>query len=107
MSIELRSSYEYRKILIAGGVKPEDAEKIVSFMDKECDDRDMPKIIMDDMILDSVVALSPLWIVHSLAEMAGCADKRAAVDALKLLASLRVYMTPELLIHNYGVGEEK
>lgn len=27
MSIELRSSYEYRKILIAGGMKPEDAEK--------------------------------------------------------------------------------
>ncbi|EOO4937410.1 hypothetical protein HB232_RS25840, partial [Escherichia coli] len=26
MSIELRSSYEYRKILIAGGMKPEDAE---------------------------------------------------------------------------------
>ncbi|EPJ0325131.1 hypothetical protein ACTBA6_005690, partial [Escherichia coli] len=25
MSIELRSSYEYRKILIAGGMKPEDA----------------------------------------------------------------------------------
>ncbi|EOO8866764.1 hypothetical protein J4153_RS27565, partial [Escherichia coli] len=55
MSIELRSSYEYRKILIAGGMKPEDAEKIVSFMDKECDKRDMPEIIMDDMILDSAV----------------------------------------------------
>ncbi|EOA7741236.1 hypothetical protein NRG81_RS27225, partial [Escherichia coli] len=24
MSIELRSSYEYRKFLIAGGMKPED-----------------------------------------------------------------------------------
>ncbi|BCA67354.1 hypothetical protein JE86ST02C_06780 [Escherichia coli] len=47
MSIELRSSYEYRKILIAGGMKPEDAEKFVSFMDKECDKRDMPEIIMD------------------------------------------------------------
>ncbi|CAM7165342.1 HEAT repeat domain-containing protein [Escherichia coli] len=70
MSIELRSSYEYRKILIAGGMKPEDAEKFVSFMDKECDKRDMPEIIMDDMILDSAVALSPLWIVHTLAEIA-------------------------------------
>ncbi|HFO7550588.1 TPA: hypothetical protein ACHKXG_004971, partial [Escherichia coli] len=29
MSIELRSSYEYRKFLIAGGMKPEDVEKIV------------------------------------------------------------------------------
>lgn len=27
MSIELRSSYEYRKFLIAGGMKPEDVEK--------------------------------------------------------------------------------
>ncbi|EFD5051589.1 hypothetical protein F1B88_19435 [Escherichia coli] len=97
MSIELRSSYEYRKILIAGGMKPEDAEKIVSFMDKECDKRDMPEIIMDDMILDSAVALSPLWIVHSLAEIAKGTDKQEAVAALQTLNEMRISPRPTLI----------
>lgn len=97
MSIELRSSYEYRKILIAGGMKPEDAEKIVSFMDKECDKRDVPEIIMDDMILDSAVALSPLWIVHSLAEIARGTDKMAAVAALQTLNEMRTSPRPTLI----------
>lgn len=102
MSIELRSSYEYRKILIAGGMKPEDAEKLVSFMDKECDNRDMQKIIMDDMILDSVVALSPFWIVHSLAEIAKSSDKQAAVAALRLLAELRCSVNPNTFFDEPG-----
>ncbi|EHE8224338.1 hypothetical protein JML87_002868 [Escherichia coli] len=97
MSIELRTSYEYRKILIAGGMKPEDAEKIVSFMDNECDKRDVPEIIMDDMILDSAVALSPLWIVHSLAEIARGTDKLAAVAALQTLNEMRISPHPTLI----------
>lgn len=102
MSIELRSSYEYRKILIAGGMKPEDAEKFVSFMDKECDKRDMPEIIMDDMILDSAVALSPLWIVHTLAEIAKRSDKQAAVAALRLLAELSCLVNPNTFFDEPG-----
>ena len=97
MSIELRSSYEYRKFLIAGGMKPEDVEKIVSFMDKECDKRDVSEIIMDDMILDSVVALSPLWIVHSLAEITKGTDKQAAVAALQTLNEMRISPRPTLI----------
>lgn len=102
MSIELSSSYEYRKILIAGGMKPEDAEKFVSFMDKECDKRDMPEIIMDDMILDSAVALSPLWIVHTLAEIAKRSDKQAAVAALRLLAELSCSVNPNTFFDEPG-----
>lgn len=97
MSIELRTSYEYRKILIAGGMKPEGAEKIVSFMDKECDKRDVPEIIMDDMILDSAVALNPLWIVHSLAEIARGTDKMVAVAALQTLNEMRISPRPTLI----------
>nr|EII25089.1 hypothetical protein EC90111_3946 [Escherichia coli 9.0111] len=97
MSIELRSSYEYRKILIAGGMKPEDAEKIVLLWIKNVTNGICPEIIMDDMILHSAVALSPLWIVHSLAEIAKGTDKQAAVAALQTLNEMRISPRPTLI----------
>lgn len=66
-------------------------------MDKECDKRDVSEIIMDDMILDSVVALSPLWIVHSLAEIAKGTDKQAVVAALQTLNEMRISPRPTLI----------
>ncbi|WP_077871615.1 hypothetical protein [Escherichia coli] len=66
-------------------------------MAHECAKRAMPEILMDDLILDSAVALSPLWIVHSLAEIAKGPDKQAAVAALQPLNDMRISPRPPLI----------
>lgn len=89
MNTEIKPAQDYRAVLMAGGMRKDDADRLVAYLDDEKPvENDIEELLISDLKIQMAEALSLSWIIRELRGIATGEDKQAAVAALQMLREL-------------------